>query len=517
MRTAPHPRTLGRTIVEKPDGGFVFIPAAAILALWQGYRHENLELLDVRVGLATFEAAMRLRFPHTRAQPEVRTDQLQCLTGATDRRRITAALRRLESHGLPASALSARRPDVRPFVALLSPDTRSVVRNHRRRVPVPRRLLVYLARCSRPAVVAVALAHLLRGLYFREGKCVAGGTCKASWVASVFGLDLRTVKAAKAELVRLGWLEPQPTPQHLLNRFGPRFLLRMNWRWVRQTPPRTGDCARQSPPPEKNWNLSLRRLGNQKRVRTGAWTAKPTFLRVQPDDLRDPSRLDALYRDAATRGLLRVSESTRLAFFAAAEHAIADGITNVPGLLVAIVRRGLWRNITQADEERARRRLTVFDFGEPERQDDSRVPDEYRANEPTDEISLDSDGTRVSMYAYRQAPGAQHGQTSTHPASDRRASASSARGNSREGPPRNGSAVGHRPCPPDRHRERPTQPIGRPAAPDCHRVPDARARPSVRIFQAGFHRSGNCERECHGVANGSPVAPFGSRAVRSAV
>jgi hypothetical protein len=186
---------------------------------------------------------------------------IEHLTDSVGPSRVRAALKRLAKACMPVVLLAARRPDVRSFVDLLSATATAEVTNHRRRVPVPRRMLRFLARCSRPAITAVVFGHLLRGMYYRSGQCVAGGTCKASWISTVFGLDLRTVKSARKVLVSLGWLMPLPTPQHLLNRFGPRFLIDMRWRAParRQTPPRDARSAPQSPPPEKNGNLSLRR------------------------------------------------------------------------------------------------------------------------------------------------------------------------------------------------------------------------------------------------------------------
>ncbi|MCK6478324.1 MAG: hypothetical protein L6Q35_16005 [Phycisphaerales bacterium] len=361
--TPPRPKP-GRTIVNKPDGGFVFIPAAALLCLWQGYRNGQLEFLDVRVALASCEAAQRVRLAGY-ARTAVDAALLCRLTAATDTRRVRAALRRLEQAGLSAEELSGPRPSVQPYVRLLASDTAAMVANHRRRVPVPRRMLTFMAKCSRPAVVAVTLAHLLRGMYFRGGQCVGGGTCKASWIALVFALDLRTVKGARSAIVALGWITLEPTPQHLLNRYGPRFLIDMRWAApdARQRPPPARENAPRTPPPEKDRNLSLRRSGNQNRPASGALTVAPSMADVTVPDLRNNARLEALYRDSLRRGMVRESESTRLAFFAAAEHALARGQRNVPGLFVAVVKRGLWSHITQEEEDRARRSLARLDFG----------------------------------------------------------------------------------------------------------------------------------------------------------
>jgi hypothetical protein len=66
-----------------------------------------------------------------------------------------------------------------------------------RRIPVPRRLVRFLAKgCSRVAL-ATMLGHLFRCLYYRQGHYRAEGLSKASWIAEVFGVSLRAVKTAR--------------------------------------------------------------------------------------------------------------------------------------------------------------------------------------------------------------------------------------------------------------------------------------------------------------------------------
>ena len=65
--------------------------------------------------------------------------------------------------------------------------------------------------------------------------------------------------------------------------------------------------------------------------------------------------------------MLSASESDRLKFFAAAEHARVIGTTNPCGLFARLVRSQLWHYLTQDDEDAANRRLKAFLFGGPER------------------------------------------------------------------------------------------------------------------------------------------------------
>jgi hypothetical protein len=72
-----------------------------------------------------------------------------------------------------------------------------------------------------------------------------------------------------------------------------------------------------------------------------------------------------LLDQAIARGFVGSSEADRLRFVGAAEHALAVGKRNPPGLFLYLVRGGLWRYLTQEDEDRASRRLKLHQFGPP--------------------------------------------------------------------------------------------------------------------------------------------------------
>jgi len=55
-------------------------------------------------------------------------------------------------------------------------------------------------------------------LYYRQGQCHPAGFCKASWIAEVFGVSLRTVKAARHELEHLGLVQRIAVPHWVMNR-----------------------------------------------------------------------------------------------------------------------------------------------------------------------------------------------------------------------------------------------------------------------------------------------------------
>jgi len=96
-------------------------------------------------------------------------------------------------------------------------------------------------------------------------------------------------------------------------------------------------------------------------------------------DLRDTGRLLALYDAAVANGVADASEADRLAFVAAAEHALRLG-HKPTRLFAAIANRGDWHYVTAADEVRATKRLRRHLHGEsgpPPRDRDDRT--EYLA------------------------------------------------------------------------------------------------------------------------------------------
>jgi hypothetical protein len=70
-----------------------------------------------------------------------------------------------------------------------------------------------------------------------------------------------------------------------------------------------------------------------------------------------------LHRQAVERRVVEPSEAGLVRFLAAAEHAKAVGTVNPPGLFARVVRAGLWRHLTQADEDRAMSRLKAHRRG----------------------------------------------------------------------------------------------------------------------------------------------------------
>ncbi len=344
----------------------------AILSLWWAYNQAILGLLEVRVYLAACEALARRCGARDKRRRLFVEHELAKLVGVSEER-IRTALRRLERAGFLRWSHCAVRFGY--GVDALSDDQRlelqtfvESVENHRRKVPLPRSVIKLLCGATRRVFVATVLGHALRCLYYRNGACCPDGRCKASWVADIFEVDARNVKAARTELVTMGLLVREPSKQRVMNRCGPLVRFNLCWRPAdspsRRSPPPARRKPCESPPLNKNRKL-VSQLWNPKpaaRGPSGAHASKmreprPKFERVTPRDLAEPERIAEFYATAVRRKLVRDSESERLNVFAAAEHAKTYGTTNPCGMFVWLVKHQRWSHLTLQDEDGARQAL----------------------------------------------------------------------------------------------------------------------------------------------------------------
>jgi hypothetical protein len=305
-------------------------------------------------------------------EPVYSESELLGLVGSGRVGKIKRSVRRLQQAGL--LEWSTERINVDMGQRVVTPWIEAAVKNVRRKIPVPRRMLRYMAGCRSRVMIATLLGHLVRCLYYRKGCCVSGGRCKASWIADVFGVDIRGVKRGRKELVRMGWLVPGRASQQALNRWGMQVIIRVQRADEKaghgtNLPPRQTAGVTNLPPPIRNKKLSSRSMNQKPGGTTGdemeSTKRKRTALKsIRMEDLREPHRLECLYQQAAARGMIASSGASRLQWFAAAEHAMEAGDRNPCGLFAAIYRRGLWHHITQAQEDAARWKLKKLDFGE---------------------------------------------------------------------------------------------------------------------------------------------------------
>lgn len=262
MRATSVPQRKSVPLPSKPKGGYQLIPVVHLALAWWAYHEKLIRLVDLRVWFAAWEMRARrcrssIPLPHRFGLGE-----FQGLTGLSPRR-LKESLRRLKAAGLLSWSESTVEFPASPDIVPLG-DREGFRRfldqipNHKRLVPVPRRILRLLAGGARPALIATILGHLVRCLYLRGGKCLARGRVKASWIADVFGVSLRRVKHARKELIALGWLIPIAADQWELNRWGAHVRINLDWSRLdaikgggrpAPTGPSEGGCNRPDAPP----------------------------------------------------------------------------------------------------------------------------------------------------------------------------------------------------------------------------------------------------------------------------
>jgi hypothetical protein len=399
---------------KKPYGGFRFILVQQLCFVWWAYRSRHIQLMDLRVWFAAHEMVARRCQLAPEQMPDYTSQELHGLIGGVGGEHVRASLHRLEALGLLtwssthltfATSLTHLRgvDDVADMHTMLQ-----AIPNHARRVPVPRQTIRLIAGGLKASVIATMLGHLIRCLYYREHRCRSGGWCKASWIAEVFGMDLRSIKAARKHLVEVGWLQAFPTPQRLCNRWGLYTLISLSWARIALEQTAIDSAVRfssGSPPPSELRTTGLPPLHKEhtkpfqepihqqpapqadpalpaiplhptvptSRNATGAEqqgknrsmspSLPPTFQHIVPDDLRNTERLLTLFEQAHQQGLIGQSDSARLTFVAVAEHACIIGTSNPCGLFAALIRRQLWSYVTDRDEDAASARLKQHWYG----------------------------------------------------------------------------------------------------------------------------------------------------------
>ncbi len=389
MQACQHVRGVPPRFVSKPAGGFRPISVAQVLMAWWAYRSGILSrYLDFRVYLALHEFdEQRRAWARSRAKAGKRTltpvlsipklvAELCKLTGGSSERLVRESLRRLASTRLitltPTAVLFATSVAELPAnagaeIKRLMPNRTGV---RERRLPVPRRVLRYLARGAPASVAATVFGHLIRCAWWRERDCRVAGRCTAGFVSGVFGVDSRSVKRARAELRKVGWLVTSQDPDENTEGNCVPNLLWAQADVARRRRARPPLRTLLSPSPaDRRTDLSPRttctqlRSGSkyqQRRPRRLTGTrggksgdSRPRLSNIKPPDLLAVERLDTLFDEAASVGLVTCTSADRLRFFSAAARALRLGSHNPCGFFAAIVRRGLWHFISQVDEDRA--------------------------------------------------------------------------------------------------------------------------------------------------------------------
>jgi hypothetical protein len=390
----------------KVAGGFVLPRCWLLLAAFQCYRQGRMPLRAVRVWLALWEIQARRCRTSPKRRPRFRCKELlRLIGGGGEARTVKSDVRRLLALGLVSlQDGQIRFPDT---LEQLEAGIREQLReqlaklpNHARRVPLPRRVVRFLAGAGTRALLATALGEAMRLLYYKNGEVSGRGRSKASWLAATFDVDLRNVKRARAHLEDLGLITAPPAESGYgrvqERRWGRVSHWNLTWNEAHEAvqakaqpctglPPVEAKIDTGLPPVESNNTLSEENKNQEPalcgpaagfpREESSGEAATPTICNIVEADLTSDARTQGLFEDAAARGLIEKSEAGQLRFFGLAEHARRYGTTNRPGLLRALLTKKRWW-ITQDDEDLARMRIKRLEMGQEapkERRDEGKA------------------------------------------------------------------------------------------------------------------------------------------------
>lgn len=362
-------------------GGYELVPVVSLLNLLSALEEQMIGYRAFRVffaalsQLATRNAACRTAKKQGRRAPVpmFRLEELyQCVGG--DPAHIRADLRSLEAIGL----LTFTGEAITINAQILSCGENRIAegvgkgRSKNRLVPLPRRLMRYLSRCSKPSVAKVMLAYLIRGLTrLRDGTINTKGAVKATWLAHIAGVSIRAARAARALLMSWGFITGDDSSnQHQLNRNGARFEINPHCVPDHDTRElvRSERMKEFAGPPASNLkefaplNKEHRTLSDKENQKRGSGVQRqgknpPQLKHIDVLDLRDVGRLLELHRQATKAGWIDSSESSRAFFVAAAVRARQAQACDPVRVFVVLVRRNLRSHISQAQEDEALRLL----------------------------------------------------------------------------------------------------------------------------------------------------------------
>ncbi len=323
----------------KVEGGFALVPTASLMACWRGYKSGKLKLRDVRAWVGIVEMVERRTASDSQRVPYYDLKELSRLTGV---RGCRGAVRRLSDIGV----VEWSRERVRVTGTSESGTTR------RKWVPVPRRILRWLARNGTAAEIATAFGHAIRCLYYdsKRKRCRSGGHCTAQWVAEHFGVGERSVKRARSAWCSRNWLRMVEDGKSG-HRTGARFIIELAWKSPHRMAPQTSSNRADLAPPRDQQDPP----SEIKQPDRDSGSQRPVCLsHIVPEDLGDPARLAEIHRQAGQQGLVAKSQAGALLVFSAAARAKRCAERNPCGMFATIIRKQLWKHISSIDEDTAR-------------------------------------------------------------------------------------------------------------------------------------------------------------------
>ncbi len=202
----------GTQQAHKPAGGFIDCPVDYLTLPWWVYQQGAIGLDTLRIWLGTLELVEKRCCTAPDASVHYHPEELRRLLRAPRLAPVTAGLQQLEALGLLAWSPQVIQflPQAQALRVALGQDGYQTLRAQLapglRWVPVPRRLLVWLAQDGQPGLIATACGVLLRCMRSKARQCIAGGRVAAPWIATVFGVAERTVQRALQTLQHCGWL-----------------------------------------------------------------------------------------------------------------------------------------------------------------------------------------------------------------------------------------------------------------------------------------------------------------------
>jgi len=228
------------------------------------------------------------------------------------------------------------------------------------------------------------------------------------FLSIVLALSLRSVKSARKELIELGIITPDTgSNQWKLNKTGAYFTVNLGWVGKGQAPqvinsalstgllvvpsfacpvdnlntkvsefapPVPQKCILFAPPYKDKktpYGSKNQKASGSAQIPTGFCKTKkdpekPKIYDVKPEDLGNFSRVEELYFQAVRKNLIEPTEAGAINFLAAAVRA--KSVLGAPQkVFMGIIRKRLWKNITQADEDRALSALKRFREENPDR------------------------------------------------------------------------------------------------------------------------------------------------------
>ncbi len=366
------------------EGGYKTLRVFEISNLFESLKAKRISLRTSQVFfsvvalIATYEAHKRSRTKNFRRVGEITRFSISKLTelSGLSEGAVKSELRRLKNLGL----ISIERGEIRISQEIEESETLNLLsagRSVKRPVPIPRYALRFLAKAQTKSMVLTTLAYMVRGLTItRAGEIKTSGTVKASWIANVTGLSIRSVKASRAKLIAVEIIsKDESSTQIKLNRTGSYFSVITARKAVDKSdssrvifaPP----ILKKSPefaPPYKDKKTPY---GSKNQKSTSGFLIKeggggernPTINNIVIEDLQSFYRTEELYRLAVKAHWIADSENSFLNWMAAAVRAKSQKDADQVRLFVAIIKRKLFHFITSEQEERARRAIQKFRYG----------------------------------------------------------------------------------------------------------------------------------------------------------